>query len=119
MSDSELLILLKQPMTRSELVIKTGETDRAVRKRIQLLREKGYNIINRQDGKGYFLASDEETLKYARMRRKRAIAEFNAANLMEMRCIHKDGIEIPVKAHFRTIGYEQALKNQITMEDII
>ena len=118
MSDDEMLKLLQKPVTRSRLITLTGESDREVRKRIQRLREMGYNIINNQDGKGYFLASDEETLKYARMRRKRALSEFKAANLMEMRCMHKDGIEIPVKAHFRTIGYEPPCKNQIRMEEV-
>lgn len=118
MSDIDFLRLLKKPVTRNELAFITGESDRSVRKRIQRLREQGYNIINNQDGSGYFLASDEETLKYARMRRKRALSEFKAANLMEMRCMHKDGIEIPVKAHFRTIGYESPCKNQIRMEEV-
>lgn len=118
MTDDEFLKLLEKPVTRSMLAVLTGENDRAVRKRIQQLREQGYNIVNRQDGKGYYLASDEETLKYARMRRKRALSEFKAANLMEMRCLHRDGIKIPVRAHFRTIGHKEECKNQIKLEGV-
>lgn len=118
MSDNELLKLLEKPMTRTELAAVTGESDRAVRKRIQQLREQGYNIVNRQDGSGYYLAGDEETLKYAQMRRKRALSEFRAANIMEMRCLHKDGIRVPVRAHFRTIGQREECKNQVKMEGV-
>ena len=40
------------------LVIKTGEKERAVRKEIQRLREEGHLIINDQDGKGYYIATE-------------------------------------------------------------
>ena len=46
MSDDEMLKLLQKPVTRSRLITLTGESDREVRKRIQRLREMGYNIIN-------------------------------------------------------------------------
>lgn len=118
MSDKDFLALLTSPRTRAELAAATGDCDRQVRKRIQRLRERGYNIINRMNGAGYYLASDEEAMRYVRMRRKRALAEFRAASLMEMRCTHKDGIKIPVRAHFRTLGRKADIcTGQITLEN--
>ena len=96
------------------------KSDREARKYIEALREKGYNIVNDGDGRGYYLADDERTLKYAAMRQKRALAEFKAANLMMLRCLHKEGMKIPVRAHFRTIGKKTDVnKNQISLEEKI
>jgi biotin operon repressor len=105
MKDINVAEVFEKPVRRSELIrVLDCKSDREARKCIEQLREKGYNIVNDGDGRGYYLASDEETLKYAAMRRKRALAEFRAANLMMLRVSKKEGIKIPVRAHFRTIG---------------
>jgi len=110
--------VFKRPVRRSDLVkVLDCKSDREARKCIELLREKGYNIVNDGDGRGYYLASDEETIKYAAMRRKRALAEFRAANLMMLRVSQKEGIKIPVRAHYRTLGKKNDVnENQISLE---
>ena len=45
-------------ITRPELARILGLTDRAVRKEIELARERGELICNDGDGEGYYLASD-------------------------------------------------------------
>jgi len=51
------------------------------------------------------------------MRRKRALAEFRAANLMMLRVSQKEGIKIPVRAHYRTLGKKNDVnENQISLE---
>lgn len=118
--DKDIEEIFKKPVKRSRLPDIFECSDREARKYIEELREKGYNIVNDGDGRGYYLADDEKTLKYAAMRRKRALAEFKAANLMILRCSKKDGIKIPVRAHFRTIGKKDCVnKNQVSMEEEI
>lgn len=118
--DKDIEEIFKKPVKRSQLPYIFGCSDREARKYIEEFREKGYNIVNDGDGRGYYLADDEKTLKYAAMRRKRALAEFKAANLMILRCSKKDGIKIPVRAHFRTIGKKNYVnKNQVSMEEEI
>jgi biotin operon repressor len=118
MKDINVAEVFRNPVRRSELVdVLDCKSDREARKCIEQLREKGYNIVNGCDGRGYYLASDEETLKYAAMRRKRALAEFRAANLMMLRASKKEGIKIPVRAHFRTVGKrDDENTNQICLE---
>ena len=44
--------------TREQLCRLTGMSDRAVRSEIEKLRNDGVIIINRQDGKGYYISED-------------------------------------------------------------
>lgn len=50
-------------VTRQELCAKTGLTDRAVREAIEIARRQGAFVMNRQDGKGYFLSNDVADLE--------------------------------------------------------
>lgn len=54
-------------ISRQELVMRTGMTDRAIRRAIQLLREDGEIILSSSHGKGYW-RSDEvsEIAQYIR-----------------------------------------------------
>ena len=45
-------------VTLLQLQWRTGEKERAIRREIQQLREDGHLIINDQDGKGYYIATD-------------------------------------------------------------
>ena len=45
-------------VTLMQLQWRTGEKDRAIRKEIARLREAGNLIINDQDGKGYYIATE-------------------------------------------------------------
>lgn len=77
-------------------------SDREARSRISDLQEH-YNIVNLQDGKGYFIADDETVKKYAEQEMHRAIKSFNKARKMLARVESADGIKIPVKAHLRRL----------------
>ena len=95
--------IFKEPVKRSDLAKVLGvESDREARRILSELQQT-YNIINLQDGRGYFLADDETAIKYAEQERKRALKSFNKANQMLMRCRNTNGIEVPVKAHMRKI----------------
>jgi hypothetical protein len=95
--------IFKEPVKRCDLARVLGvESDREARRILSEL-QKTYNIINLQDGKGYFLADNKTAIRYAEQERKRALKSFNKANQMLMRCRGNDGIEIPVKAHMRKI----------------
>ena len=96
--------VFKTPVKRSELPGVFGCSDRAARKIISEL-TKEYNIINLQDGRGYFLADDETALKYAMQERSRGISALSKANTIITRLYkEKDyGIVVPVKAHTRRI----------------
>lgn len=108
----------RTPVRRERLKYVLGcKSDREARKVVEQLR-KTYNIVNLQDGRGYFIADDETTLKYAVMRRRRALSEFRAASMMEMRCRKRQGMKIPVRAHFRTIGADEPNRNQMSMEEL-
>lgn len=48
----------KNAVTLLQLTWRTGEKERTVRKEIQHLREEGHLIINDQDGKGYYIATE-------------------------------------------------------------
>ena len=72
-------------ISRKDLVCITGLNDRAVRAQIQKAREEGFLILNKQNGAGYFLATetdiDELQRQYAQdsaralaiLRRRKAI----------------------------------------------
>lgn len=104
-------------MHRSELPNIFKCTDREARRIISELQEK-YNIVNLQDGKGYFLADDETALRYAKQERSRALKSYLKANRIVSRCTNQIGMKIPVRAHFRTVGGKanNIVKNQIEME---
>lgn len=62
-------------ITRPELARILGLTDRAVRKEIELARERGELICNDGDGQGYYMASDlTQIARQYRMDRARALA---------------------------------------------
>lgn len=106
--------IFSSPVKRCDLAKALGvESDREARRVLAEL-QKNHNIINLQDGRGYFLADNETALRYAEQERRRALKSFNKANLMLMRCKMASGIEIPVRAHVRHIGKSNN-ENQISM----
>lgn len=109
-------IIFAEPVKRENLASVLGVgSDREARRILSEL-QKSYNIINLQDGRGYFLADDETALKYAEQERKRALKSFLKANAMLKRCKKVDGIVIPVRAHVRTIGKRMPDPGQIRFE---
>lgn len=59
-------------ITLTELVIKTGLTERQVRKAIEIIRCECC-VINNQDGKGYYIASNKsEAERYLKQEEARA-----------------------------------------------
>lgn len=116
MTEQEILEHLKNHVKRQDLPKLFGCSDRAARKRIEQLQEK-YNIVNLQDGKGYFLADNKTALKYAKQERSRAKASYIKASRMIARCSDSQGEKVFVRAHFRTIGKKDNVNiNQISME---
>lgn len=111
--------VFKEPVKRAALPKALGcENDREARRIIAEL-QKEYNIINLQDGKGYFLADDETALRYGMQERKRAASAFKKAYKIISRCSPpKTGIKVPVRAHFRTIGKKNDVnKNQMSLDE--
>lgn len=61
--------------TREQLCRLSGMSDRAVRKEIESLRNEGVIIVNRQDGKGYYISEDPaEMERQLRQNHARAMA---------------------------------------------
>lgn len=64
---SDLIFLIPEgkenAISRNELVMRSGKTDREVRREIQELRAQGFFICNNQDGKGYYVSTDIEELR--------------------------------------------------------
>lgn len=60
----------KNAVTRDELKRLTGLSDRKNRELIEQARNEGHIIVNRQDGKGYYLTNRPEDIK-AQMERNR------------------------------------------------
>ena len=86
----------KNPVKRPDLPRVFGCSDRQARKEIKMLQEK-YNIINLQDGRGYFLADDVTAIRYAKQEMRRAISTFRNARRILKRCKENpDQIEIEV-----------------------
>ena len=109
-------ILFKYPVKRRDLPKALGcDSDREARRIVAELKKK-YNIVNMQDGRGYFLADDKTAVKVALRERKRAISLMKKANEILSRCesVPVD-IVVPVKAHFRRIKKSYADKNQIEL----
>ena len=101
---SNIIEIFKTPVKRAELPRIFGKSERECR-RIMSELVKEYNIVNLQDGKGYFLADDDTVLKYAMQERNRGISALSKANMIITRLYkEKDyGIVVPVRAHTRRI----------------
>ena len=106
--------IFKEPKTKKELMSIFKCDEREIRRKIASL-QKNYNIVNFQDGKGYFLANDKQVEKYAKQELKRAVNIFTKASQMLKRVSAPEGIKIPVKAHFRTVKAQPKDTNQISM----
>ena len=109
--------LFIEPVKRSDLSHIFGCSDREARERISELQEL-YNIINLQDGKGYFLADDEQAIRYAQQEMHRALKIFNKARYILSRCNKTKVLKIPVKAHFRCLNKTKENESQLRMEGI-
>lgn len=109
--------IFKNPVKRQDLGNIFDCSDREARERIAELQDR-YNIINLQDGKGYFLADDELAIRYAEQEMRRAIKIFNKARNILKRCNKTKGIKIPVKAHFRRLNKVDEYESQLRMEGI-
>ena len=109
-------IVFKHPVKRRDLPKILGcDSDREARRIIAEL-EKEYNIVNMQDGRGYFLADDKTAIKVALRERKRGIALIKKANEILSRCESVPiDIVVPVKAHFRRIKKSYVDKKQIEL----
>ena len=108
------------PVRRERLKYVLGcGSDREARRIVSMLQERGYNIINLQDGGGYVLGTDTQVRRYALQAMKRARHVYQKAGDMLKRCTISDGIQIPVRAHFRTIKRRTEIQNQISMEDLL
>lgn len=59
--------------------------NRAMRKRIENLQLIGYDIINLQDGKGYFIGNADNVRHYVRQEIKRLSSVANKVNVMAKR----------------------------------
>jgi len=106
--------IFKTPKTKQELCLIFNCDDRTLRSKISKM-QKRYNIINLQDGKGYYIASDKDVEKYARQEMHRAIKIFNKARTMLKRVESKEEYKVPVQAHFRRITKKEINENQLTM----
>ena len=72
---TEIGVGKKNAVTLLQLTWRTGEKERAVRKEIQRLREEGHLIINDQDGKGYYIATElEEVARQYKQDRSRFLS---------------------------------------------
>lgn len=92
----------KVKRSRQEIANFFDCSDREARSKIADLQEQ-YNIINLQDGKGYFIGSDKQVEEYAKQEMHRAKKTWEKARKMLQRVEQADGIKIPVKAHFRRL----------------
>ncbi len=113
----DIHIIFAQPVKRQDLALVLGcESDREARRILSEL-QKSYNIINLQDGKGYYLADDETVMKYAMQERSRALKSLQKANNMIRRCRSGEGYAVPVRAHMRRIGRRSPMvEGQIVFE---
>lgn len=113
--------LFSKPVKKADLPRVLGcSNERAARATISRLAEE-YNIVNFQDGKGYFLADNETAIKYAMQERKRGIASITKANKIIKRCEEtgKYGIVIPVIGYMRRLCALSGNPNQIRIDDIL
>lgn len=107
------------PVRRERLKYVLGcKSDREARNVVSKLQEQ-YNIINLQNGDGYALGTDEQVRRYAQQEMRRAVSIFRKSGAMLKRCTISDGIQIPVRAHFRTIRRRTEVQNQMSMEELL
>ena len=97
-------------ITRSRLSELTGLSDRINRSAIEAARKAGVKIISQANGKGYYIAeNDDEWLIFLERHRKKAMSEL---------AIYNEGIKllpnnyavaqiVPVRAHIRHIKGDQ------------
>lgn len=81
-------------ITRPELARVLGMTDRAVRKEIELARDRGALICNDGDGAGYYMARDIGQIeRQYRMDKSRSLAVLNRLKTMR-RMLNDAGKEV-------------------------
>lgn len=81
-------------ITRPELARVLGMTDRAVRKEIELARDRGALICNDGDGAGYYMARDIcQIERQYRMDKSRSLAVLNRLKTMR-RMLNDAGKEV-------------------------
>ena len=93
-------------VTRTWLATQTGVNDRSVRLAIEDLRNDGMLICNDQDGKGYYLASDERDI----MRQYRRDCARAMSILKRLK---------PLRMAVREIEHQEENKDQVTVEEIL
>ena len=90
------LLESKSPITRGELMERTGDSDRAVRRKIELLKKDGVLIIN--NGFGYVLINKENPehmdLLLLYYKKQRAAAISALASLSQIRKVLKENGKI-------------------------
>ena len=68
---------------RRDLAAKLGVTDRKMREMVQGLRERGFLVMNAQDGRGYYFSSDlDEIERQYRQDTARAMSILKRRKLM-------------------------------------
>lgn len=107
-------------ITRSRLSKLTGLSDRANRSAIESARRAGVKIISQADGRGYYIAeNDDDWLLFLEEHRKKAISELAIYN-EGIKYLSKEYVTaqiIPVKAHLRYIKNEQQpCEGQISLD---
>lgn len=114
-----IMTTFKHPVSRERLkYVLNCKTDRQARRVLSSLQED-YNIINMQDGTGYKLGTDAEVMAYVRQENSRARQVFRKTGRMMRRCTVSDGVQVPVRAHMRTIRARTEVENQMSLEDIL
>lgn len=82
-------------ITRQELSMATGMSDRAVRMDIARLREKGIAVISTSDSTGYYLAENiGEVRHYIAETRSIAMKLLNTANKVQIGYFNRNQIEM-------------------------
>lgn len=74
--------LFKIPQKSKDLEKLWKCNNREMRKRIENLQMLGYDIINLQDGKGYFIGNSDNVRHYVRQEIKRLSSVANKVNIM-------------------------------------
>lgn len=82
-------------ITRRELCLLTGLTDREVRRQIQALRAGGEIIINNQDGRGYYRTDDPaEIERYYRQEYSRAVTIIKTVNAIKTKHMYLETAKV-------------------------
>ena len=83
------------PRTRSEMRNLWGIKDSVLRDHIRKLQKAGLNIINLQDGKGYYIPEEiEKVARYAEQEIERGISCIAKGYMMIKRCGQENQIKI-------------------------